>query len=93
MDEERTTTVVRLGPAAIKMLARVEKLDGHLLELQLTSSGSVRTYNKLRKLKFIKLAEHPSVRRGAFAAMAVVITELGREALAKFRSSKEPPVG
>jgi hypothetical protein len=76
---------LKLTPALVAMLERIEQHSGALLMLAATASGGGE-YGKLNKLRgagYVVKCDHPSVTEGAWPAEALAITEAGRTALAK----------
>src|SRR5713226_4857540 len=79
---------LKLTPALVAMLERIEQHSGALLMLAVTASGGGE-YGKLNKLRgaaYVVRCDHPSVTEGAWPAEALAITEAGRTALAKHRA-------
>src|SRR5216684_7583382 len=80
---------LKLTPALVAMLERIEQHSGALLMLAVTASGGGE-YGKLNKLRgagYVVKCDHPSVTEGAWPAEALAITEAGRSALMKHRAA------
>ena len=78
---------LKLTPALLSMLERIEKHSGTLLMLAVTASGGQDgKLNKLRGAGYVVKCDHPTVTAGAWPAEALAITEAGRTALAKHRT-------
>jgi hypothetical protein len=79
---------LKFTPSLLAMLERIERNSGSLLMLAVTASGGGE-YGKLNKLRgagYVVKCDHPSVTEGAWPAEALAITEVGRTALAKYRT-------
>src|ERR1700686_1648811 len=79
---------LKLTPALVAMLERIEQHCGVLLMLAVTASGGRECgkLNKLRGAGYVVKCDHPSVIEAAWPAEALAITEAGRTALAKHRA-------
>jgi hypothetical protein len=78
---------MKLTPALLAMLERIEQHSGTLLMLAVTASGGQDgKLNKLRGAGYVVKCDHPSVTEGAWPAEALAITDAGRAALAKHRT-------
>src|SRR5438309_11804391 len=78
---------LKLTPALLAMLERIERHSGTLLMLAVTASGGQDgKLNKLRSAGYVVKCDHPNVTEGAWSAEALAITEAGRTALAKHRA-------
>lgn len=68
-----------IGPKALDMLERIERGQGKLLLISITSAGgqSNMILDRLRGAGLAKYAEHPTVKRGGIPADAVAITPEG----------------
>ena len=90
---------LKLTPALVAMLERIEQHREALLMLAVTGSGGGECgkLNKLRGAGYVVKCDHPSVTEGGWPAEALAITEAGRTALAKHRalprSGKTRPLG
>ena len=77
---------LKLTPALLAMLERIERHSGELLMLAVTASGGQDgKLNKLRGAGYVVKCDHPSVTEYGWPAEALAITEAGRTALANHR--------
>lgn len=79
---------LKLTPALLAMLERIERHSGTLLMLAVTASGrsEYAALNKLRSAGYVVKCDHPSVKQGAWPAEALAITKAGRTALDRYRA-------
>jgi hypothetical protein len=73
----------RLGPAAMKLLQRIDREGGKLLELQIAAAGGRSPLLGLIGRGLVELADHPTVedRNSGRKASALRITQAGRDEL------------
>jgi DNA-binding MarR family transcriptional regulator len=78
---------MKLTPAPRRILERIAKQSGTILELQITASGGREPgiLNSLIRAGYVRRIEHPTVKNGGWPADGLEITDEGRAALQEGR--------